>query len=107
MDEIVCYLALQHISFYSGTEGLSDILVFVVLGQEYDLRFWGRLFQFAGGVNAIQNWHADVHDGHIRLTRSCHVQRFLSIRSLAGNLESVFFKQCLQALPNESMIVRK
>ena len=52
-NQIVNHLVLQHITFDTGAERLSNMGIFIVTRQESAFGLWERPMQFAGSVNPV------------------------------------------------------
>src|SRR5712664_1332748 len=92
VHEVVRRLALQHIAINAGAQRLGDILIFIVLREKYDFGLRRGFLQFASSVDTIQDGHADIDDGDVRLRLLYRAQSFLAVRGLADNLKSLLFQ---------------
>src|SRR6266478_9489835 len=95
MYEVGPRLALQHISFRSRAQSLSDVLIFVVLRKKYDLRFGSGFLQLTSGIDAIQDWHTDVDNSDVRLRLLYRAQCLLSVGGFAHDLNPCFSRNAL------------
>jgi hypothetical protein len=65
--QIASGVGFEHKAACPGVEGLTDNLIGIGDGQNYDFEVGVVLQQLACGVQAVEGRHASVHDHHIRL----------------------------------------
>lgn len=58
-------------------------------GEYEDFGFRGKLADLAGGFHAVEEGHADVEDGHVRLEFTGFFNGFTPVGSLGANLPTV------------------
>ena len=67
---------------------------------------WARLQNLPGRLNAIDPWHLQIHQNHIRLQRGCQFNHLLASGRFPDDLGvNCGREQCAHALAEERMIV--
>ena len=74
-------------------------------GEHDDLGLGAGVPQTSGGLEAIQAWHAEIQDRHVRRLFLGHVQGLLPIGRLTNNRHAGPFQEEPQGLANQDMIV--
>jgi hypothetical protein len=88
-NQITIRIIFQNVSARSGFENFLDQEFGVMHGENEDLRFRGKLADLAGGFHAVEEGHADVEDGHVRLELTGFLNGFTPVGSLGANLPAV------------------
>jgi len=84
---------LQHIAARASLQGLYHVVVGFERGQHQDLDLGVLGDNSAGGLDAVQGGHLDVHQDDVRLQRQGQLDRIDSIFRLADNLNPIVFVQ--------------
>jgi hypothetical protein len=87
--QIASGVGFEHEAACPGIEGLTDDLIGIRDGQNYDLELGVMLHQLACGVQSVEEWHAYVHDHDIRLQLLGHLQRLTAIGCLSAHFPSL------------------
>jgi len=88
-NQITIRIILQNVAASPGFENFLDQEFGVMHGEYEDFGFRGKLADLAGGFHAVEEGHADVEDGHVRLELTGFFNGFTPVGGLGANLPTV------------------
>jgi hypothetical protein len=103
--QVACCLVLEDVTLHPAAERFGDVLRVIVLCQHDEPHLRAAVSQLEGGVEPIEERHADVHDGHIGYFAAHETHGFAAVRGFSGHDESCTFEQFPQSLPHEHVVV--
>jgi hypothetical protein len=88
-NQITIRIIFQNVSASPGFENFLNQEFGVMHSENKDFRFRGKLTDLARGFHAVEEGHADVEDGHVRLELTGFLNGFATVGSLGANLPTV------------------
>ena len=81
-EELVWWCGLQH---EAGIDGIPEVLVEVVRGEDQDMRPISLSSERACGLDSSRAWHPDVEEDDVWVCAGDHVDRFGTVLGFADN----------------------
>ena len=109
VGELLGREVLEQEAVRAGPEGVVDVLVEVESGEDDDAGIRGGRFgpDEAGGLDAVEAGHADVHEDHVRADLAGQCYGLCSVGGLAGDLDAgLAFENEPEADPYQLLVVR-
>jgi hypothetical protein len=84
---------------------LEDVLVFRVHGQDNRARRRRLAMHFLCGIDAVQQWHREVEDGHVWMKITDQSNGFMAIGGFTNDVELLTLEKGPQPLSNDQVVL--
>ncbi len=85
VDEVIRGRVLEQEAAGARGERLVDVLVEIERGKDHDPWPCGAREQSAGRLDAVESWHADIHQNDVCLMAEAEIDGFVACSGLADD----------------------